>query len=669
MPRTRKRPQPANLAPQVNLYGLEALGYNIPLSGDRDEDQILIEGVCFRIGHKPREGGLGKFEHFRNYVDLVWNNPRRPVAKRFIWCRESEKVLRECCRRAELGVAGPSSLGKSDPIALWGLVNYLVDPTHTKVIFMSTTISGAKGKVWKCFRDYLDVIPNVPGKPLWGTNRLQGPNYEEDGYGEASGVYLLAGEKGKEKDSLDNLLGIKAPMTGGPDTSFEALRKRSEFRGLERDFNEVELEDLLPRLLNLSGDRPGRIIFIVDEATGISEAVYNAIQVNMKPGNPGKLQVIMIGNPNLHWDVFGLWCEPAVGWDKVTLKDYEWETITGGWCIRFNAEESSLIKDKNKDCSWMQSQKEIDDIAARYGRKSLYYYRFVLGFWCPEGADFGVYSQGDVSLGMGKVTWGFEKPKLHSSLDPSFSAGGDKPSCTFFKYGVDTTGKRCMEIVEQVAIKIDAGNKDVPIPYQVVRGWKRKCIERGVTPERAAFDASGGGVVFAGIVAMEWSAKVTGISSGGKASARPLGKERDPTTGEKLKANQRFANRATEIWYGGHPFLRSGQIYGIGSELAKEICSRRHTKDRGDGNGRTVQVESKKDYKKREGTSPDDSDSFFVGLEHLRLKYGFKPTERPGDEIPVSPEERAPNSAWEQFKKRARRVSTKTNLSDRRRRR
>ena len=42
MARTRKRPQPSTFAPAVNLYGLEALGYTIPLSGDRDEDQILI---------------------------------------------------------------------------------------------------------------------------------------------------------------------------------------------------------------------------------------------------------------------------------------------------------------------------------------------------------------------------------------------------------------------------------------------------------------------------------------------------------------------------------------------------------------------------------------------------------------------------------------------------
>lgn len=656
----RGRPPKNLVAPPVNLYGLESLGYNVPLTGDRDTDQISIEMLCFRIGLKPREGGLGKFGHLKNLVDLCWNNPRRPVPKRFVWCEESEKVLRECCKREELGVAGPSSLGKSDPLALWAVVNYIADPTHTKVLIMSTTIGGAKMRIWKTFREYIDTLPDYPGKPLWGTNRLLGPNYDMSGFGDSSGIYLLAGEKGKEKDALDNLIGIKAPMTGDPDTSFEALRTSPEFEDLAEKFDPVELEDLLPRLLNLSAERPGKIIFIIDEATGIVESVYNAIYTNMKPGNPGKIQVIMIGNPNLHWDVFGLFCAPSVGWDNVTLRDKEWETKTGGWCIRFNAEESSLIKG-NKKCAWMQSKDEIDDLAERYGKESLYYYRFVLGMWCPEGADFGVYSQGDVEPGMGKVIWGFERPKLHSSLDPSFAAGGDKPSCTFFKYGIDTTGKRVMEVQEQVAIKINAGDKKVPIPYQVVREWKKECIKRGVTPDRAAFDSTGGGLVFAGIVAMEWSAKVQAISSGGKASVRPVGREKD-AQGEIIKANQRFANRATEIWYGAHPFLRSGQIAGISNELAKEICSRRHADNRGGDTGRTVQVEDKKTYKKREGSSPDDADSFFVGVEHLRTKYGFKPAEKVGDATPTSADVRAPNSSWEKLKARARRVTVKRNL-------
>ena len=647
-----------SVPPPLRTYGLDDLGYDVQVTGDRDSDQLWVELVCFRIAHRRREGGLGKFGHFKNAVDLLYNNERRPVPTRFIWCRESEKILRSCCKYDELGVAGPTSLGKSAPLALWAVINYAADPTHTKVLVMSTTKDGAKKRIWRNIREFIDALPNYKGKPLWGTNRISGPTYDFSGFGESSGIYLMAGEKGKEKDALDNLIGIKAARTGDPDDSYEALKKRPEFRGRYLDLPQHEHEDLLKRLARIAPDRAGRIIFIVDEATGIVESVLNAYLTNMRPGNSGNIQCIMIGNPNLHWDVFGLFCEPSDGWDKVTLRDYEWPTRNGGWCIRFSAEESSLIKDKDKRCGWMMSKEDIDRMIEKYGRNSLMVYRFVHGFWCPEGADFGVYSQGDVEKGMGKTTWAMEVPTLHSTLDPAFAAGGDKPAITITKYGTDLTGKKVMEVVTQEGIKIDA-DSETPIPYQVVRKWKMDCIKRNIPPDRAAFDSTGGGVVFAGIVKEEWSGRVQAISSGGKATTRVVGNEKDEK-GEKLKAHQRFANRATEVWYGAHPFLRSGQIFGITTELAKEICSRRHA-DKRDQSGRSVQVEDKKTYKKREGSSPDDADSFFLAVEHLRTRFGFRAVEKAGDAAPSAPG--APvNSAWEVFKKRARKISVKTNL-------
>ncbi len=647
---------------KLKFYGLGALGYaeNIPLTGDYSSDQLAIESICFRIGLRRREGGLGKFGHFREIVDLCWNNPEMPSPKRFIWCREVEKILRECCRCAELGIAGPTSQGKTDPMALWAAVNFMVDPTHTKVLIMSTTMDGAKMRIWKTLKEYINGLPDFPGKPLWSTNRLLGPDYSEEGFGESSGIYLLAGEKAKEKDALEKLIGIKAPRTGDSDESFEALRVRPEFADMAGDYDEDTLRDLLPRLVNLTGDRTGRIIFCIDEATGIVDSILNAYRTNMKPGNPGHIQLVMVANPNLHWDVFGVFCKPKAGWDKVTLKDEEWETASGGWCIRFNGEKNSRIIEGNEKLSWMLTRREIDGIAWEYGTSSLYYYRFVLGMWCPQGADFGIYSQADIegSGAMGPARWGLRKPVKHSSLDPSFTSGGDKPSCTFFSYGEDAAGKRVMMVTEQVAIKIDAGDTGTDPSYQVVREWKRQCEKRGVLPQHAAFDATGGGVPFAGIVRHEWSSRVQGISSGGRASNRPVGMERNPD-GSKLLAGQRFFNKATEMWYSAHPFLRSGQIFGITPELAKEICSRKNEEGHS-GDGRRVKAENKRVYKKREGHSPDDSDSFFVAIEHLRSRYGFKPEDRAA-ETADTPAGR-PGGPWEAFKARARRITTKTNL-------
>lgn len=797
--------RPPSLIPEIppDIYGLEALGWRAEdlISGNRLVDQINIESLCYRIGHTRGEGGLGKFGHFKNYVDLTINNPDLDCRKRFVWNSWSEKMLREACDWNELGVAGCTSAGKccapetlvrmfdgsvkrfdevqagdqvmgddstprkvlevhrgrgemykitpaqgdswtctgnhklvlvykisgsvveidaekfyymekttpeglnlfwqirklpdgweefdefdispagegdwvgfsvdgnhrfllgdytvthnSDPFALWAVMNYLMDPTHTLVLVMSTTLQGAKKRIWKTLKEYWNALPDLPGKPLWSTNEIRGLSYEGDDYGDSSGIFLLASEQSNEKTALDKLIGIKAPRTGQPDDSFESMWIDPEFSELKKVLPREHLEDLLPRLKNISKDRIGKLILIIDEATGCAESILNVIQTNLKPGNTGHFQVIMLGNPNSHWDTFGLFCTPVDGWQNVTLADEEWETTTGGLCIRFNGEKNPRIVDKNEKFSWMLRQEDISRMEETYGRDSLYFYRMCLGMWSPEGTDSGIYSQADLESNdaMKFAVWGFDKPTVLSALDPSFTNGGDRASCTFAHYGIDSTGKQVLELVEEIPIKVDINDTRVPVSYQMVRNWRRECEKRGCEAKNACFDSTGGGVTFADIVRTQWSALVQAISSAGKASKTPVGNERG-ADGKKMLCSERYANKATEIWYGMHPFLRSGQIRGLTTSLAKQICSRQHDKS-GRGDGRVLQTESKRVFKAREGNSPDESDSWLLLVEHAKTRHGFKPSERAA----VSEGEKSQGhgvSSWAAFVQKARRIT------------
>ena len=527
---------------------------------------------------------------------------------------------------------------------------------------MSTTLDGAKLRIWKTFREYVDALPNLPGKPLWSTNRILGPSYDGSGTGESSGVMLLASSKSKEKDAIERLIGIKSPKTGEPDDSWEGVSARPEFADLMAKFahDEDYLRDLLPRLVNLSDDRVGKLIVCIDEATGLAESILTAVNSNMKPGNVGSLQIIMIANPNLHFDSHGIFSAPMVGWDKLTLDDDEWETVTGGLCIRFNGEKNPRITEKNEKYNWMLTERRIKDIERDFGRDSLYYYRMVLGFWSPEGATSGVYSQAEIEANdsMKPAVWGLQKPVRLSSFDPSFTNGGDRASCTFWSLGTDIEGKKVLERNEVVTIKANINDTSVPVSYQLVRNWRRECEARGVPPQNACFDSTGGGITFGDVVKTQWSSLVHAITSAGKVSRTPVGKEKGPD-GKPVLASDKFANKATELWYGAHPFLRSGQLRGITTELAKEICSRQHEKQAGDG--RTIKVEGKRLFKAREGHSPDDSDSFFLGIEHAKTRHGFKPDENAAaaDDRPSDPF--APTT-WKHFCQKARRVSARKNL-------
>lgn len=117
----------------------------------------------------------------------------------------------------------------SDPAALYGIVRYSIDPTHTLVMMMSTTIQGAKKRVWKTLREYWESVNGLPGKALWSSNEIRGLNYRGDSYGTSSGIYLLAADQSNEKAALDKIIGIKAPRTGEPEDTYEALSARPEY--------------------------------------------------------------------------------------------------------------------------------------------------------------------------------------------------------------------------------------------------------------------------------------------------------------------------------------------------------------------------------------------------------------------------------------------------------
>jgi hypothetical protein len=250
-----------------------------------------------------------------------------------------------------------------------------------------------------------------------------------------------------------------------------------------------------------------------------------------------------------------------------------------------------------------------------------------------------IYTQADIvqSGSMKNAVWGLNPPTLLSALDPSFTTGGDRPSCTFSYFGTDPEGKQVLMRKEEVAIKINVSDTETPVSYQMVFAWKKECERRGVLPENACFDSTGGGLVFADIVRALWSSKVLAISSAGSA----LNEGKDESI---------YSNRMTQIWCAPHALFRSGQIRGITTDLAKQLCSRQYDKNF-QGDGRKVKVESKRVFKAREGHSPDESDSFLLTVELARVRHRFRTTEKP------AADSKSKMGTWESFRKKAHRVT------------
>jgi hypothetical protein len=648
----------------LNWYGLKAFGIDetsLPVTGDIRQSQLMIESVCFRISHAEYEGGLGRFGHFRNIVELLWNSPESTSFKKYKWSPWGERMIREMCEEAELAVAGCASAGKSDPAALYGVVSYITDPTHTLVITMSTSIKEARQRIWKTLLEYWQGVPNLPGAYMKSSNEIRGLNYSGEGYGQSSGILLLAGDN-KESGAVNKLIGIKPPKTGTPRETYEEIVAGGEFADLMDRFDEETLRDLLPRLNNLSQNRTGKLIILLDEATGISSMVLDAIMSNMKFANKGHIQIVGLGNPDRIYDSFGVLCTPEAGWDKIDLENAEeWETKGGGKCIRFDAEKNPRILLNDDSFHWLPSKEAIDTMVKQYGRKSKYFIRMVKAMFSLDGGAESIYAPADIELSGArdqKVVWS-DKPVPVSFLDPSFTAGGDRAFPTFGLLGTDSTGKMVLLRTGTEVIKVDVNNTKVPVNFQIVRQWKRMCEERGILPQNATYDRTGGGIPFGDIVSNQWSPRVTGITSAGPATKNKLHGEKHPGTKKDVLACERFANRATEIWYSAHPFFRSQQLRGVNEELAKELCSRQHAKKRS-ADARTIQVEDKRTYKDREGKSPDESDSYLGLVDFCKIRHGFRPSEFA--ETAAAAQNSPGGSAWKRFREKARRITASRKL-------
>lgn len=592
----------------TKFYGLPFRGISSPPTL---AELVAVEKACYMRNHTEDKGGLGRPGHFKNFVDLIWNNPDVKSPKQFIWNPWAEEFFDAACKNKYIAVAGSASSGKSDPAALWALANYLIDPTHTKIIIMSTTIQGAKMRIWKTLKEYWEALPDPPGKANWSLNEIKGLGYDGESISNSSGIVLLASEKSKERAALDSLIGIKAPATQG------------------------------------ANGRIGKLIMIVDEMTGCSESILNAAYANLSKNR--YFQLIGLGNPDSRFDTFGVFAKPKEGWDTIDIDSMRWATDRGT-CIRFDGLLNPRITQPNEKFFWMPSREMIDLDATTYGRNSPFFWRMVRGMWVPEGASQTIYSETEFinARAMERVVWGTERPTKVAFMDPSFTEGGDRAILYYGSYGTAADGKLYLQFDGFDTLVPDMQDKSMPYDYQMVHLFRDSCQSRGVLPQHVAFDSTGGGGPWGSIVHREWDPQVTGINFSGAATSRPVSKT------DKTPAKERYDNRVTEIWYGAKTYLAAGMLKGVDVAAAKEICKREHAASNSGTAARKLKVESKKELKKRTNESPDLGDALLGLVEFTRMKFGFRPPV--GSPTPYligdSPESRmiqTPQRTWSSF--------------------
>lgn len=541
-----------------------------------------IELMCFARSHSHEQGGLGRYEHLHNAIDLIWNEPRRRAAAEqkkpydpdkddmFIWNEWTELMMRAYCDPAsvirtdgpvefinEVVVAGAGGTWKTTTGAMFFLCLWLSSPHNTRIILTSTTGDGLRARVWKELVHFWRAV-NI-GNLVQSRTMIQFQKGDD-----GAGIYGIAVESdGNVEKAVNKIIGRHNTHMG----------------------------------------------VFVDEMPTVSGAIVEAA-VNLSTGAE-TFHFGGVGNPGSHFDPHGRIAEPEDGWESITVDSESWRTKRKGVCIHLDGRRSPRIGADDKFPGLIR-QRDLDQTVTQHGEDSPQMWKQRYGFWAPEGLTKTVLSEAMIEKfrAREKAIWVGETKK-GAGVDPAFE-GADRCILRIGKAGVVDGGKIAMTAGVPIQIKLQTTSTE-PIHYQLARQIHEQCEREEVAKDMLAIDSTGEGDGVASILIRDYGYSIERVEFGGRASSDPISKD------NPKPAHQEWMNKVTEVWYRVRTILQNGQMRELDDATAAEFCSRRY-----ELRGTLVQVEPKKQMKSRSGRSPDlaDACAVLVMLFHKRGLLG-----------------------------------------------
>lgn len=532
-----------------------------------DEMSALdVELLCFLHGLGPQKGGLGKAQHFKKAAELLWP---RGSHHPFVWHPWADLMLESACKHRYLSVSGPGGAGKSEFFAIWAIINWLADPLNTLVMVTSTSLAAARKRIWGSIKDYFLAVPGLPGRlsDTVGVIRTKDKARGIDA-SDRCGITLIPGDKSQDRASQQKIMGM----------------------------------------------HNNRVILIGDELPELSPSLVNVAMGNLTT-NPF-FQFIGIGNPSSYYDPHGQLSTPKDGWGSVTVESESWRTNLG-YAIHLDATKSPNIIAGKTLYPFLPTADGFKDAVERLGPDSIELWRMWRGWWCPAGSSQGIYTDPEIEFSGGmekEVKWSGAVTTV-AFLDLGFTNDGDASFAVFGELGT-VNGVQTLLMTGSQRLIEEASNPTTRME-QIANKYVQVCREKKVVPRLMGYDGTSAGTMFG-----EFLSRILGTTETyevdfcGVASEESVG-----TRGHK--ASDLFANRVSELWLCGKDFLHSGQIKGVTPPLARQMIARNMTTIKV-GDRMKQQVEQKRFFKKRTGSSPDLADAFFGMLDVCRVRLGFR---------------------------------------------
>lgn len=577
-----------------------------------DYDDARIERHMIRNGgfwkQNGKEYGLGLFQHFKNYWSLLWPDDSQT--------RWTDLILKELLENQFLGIVGPASSWKTSTVARISLMDWSCFPDCTMVVMSSTDMEGLRSRVYgECSKMWGQAYSRFewwPGFPVDYRCVIANEDIDEDDVRDVRNGII--GVPNKTSDGKVQGMG---KFAGRKNTRVWAIADETQF--CERSFLDAQNNLinngplLLPGLIRNPDGSP------LLDSFGKEKPLrgYRAVFI----GNP---------NPTRPENCLHLVCEPEGGWNSVPddCKTKVWNAkqvpnnVVKCRVINLDGADSPNNDFPGDTPKWPQliNSKTI----ARYPKDSEAYWTQGRGMVKLGIAGLKIITRElcDQFHAFDGVTWdGAQKPKKIGMLDAAYGGvGGDRCACGWLEFG------KCVDGVDRIFIhpyvEVPITIRDDMIPEdQIANFVKKKMTEVGVEPEDFFFDGRGSMAIS---LARIWSPMVNTVEFGGSPTERIAGPDLyidDKDTGERrLKtAKEHYSKFVSELWWSWRYCIESNQIRGLQLDVVMDAAPREWSKAKGD----KIEIESKRDMKKRTGCSPDLADMVAVGIEGARRR-GFQ---------------------------------------------
>lgn len=542
--------------------------YNIAVAARLDD--LALEAYCFHKGHKTEDGGLGRYRHFKNWSRQVW-----PTVEWNPWlcdqmqafCDDESAVTAGKTRTKTVAFTGAAAAGKTYSAAFFASAWWRVDPSVTTVIICSTTKEMLRKRTW------------APVSWFWS-------------------------------EAVDPIRKVKAPIGHMIDSRTKLLYKKGD--DLHGIFGIAVGEGETQKAVqNIKGMHSERMMVVVDEAEATPEAIFEAI-ANLRKGC-SEFILVVLGNSVSRLDAHGQICEPANGWNSISVESTEWATkgvpkwqIEPGICLHFDGTKSPNVKARCTKYHYLYSWENYLSAQQRPDyMQSMVFWQHDRGFWPPEGLSDRLFTEQMVEKydGQGKFEFLGDAVPI-ASLDPAF--GGDECKLLIGRLGGVSGGRKAIQIDEHITIPIPAISKD-EIDYVVARKTIAELKQRNIQPHQFGTNATGTGRGVHAIIAGEWSPQIHRIEDIGQCTDRPS------STADGRPAKEVYDRAATESWFSAREILQSSQLKGLYRDAIVQLCSRVYGYL-----GRKYRIEPKDEFKARLGRSSDDADCVILLCEVAR---------------------------------------------------